>query len=209
MGLVSYDTQSRVEEFLDDGDTYVDIRSNPITSDYSAVNTIQRHKQAGHYYSTTAMGYGIRDARELLLGDPDDPSNNGHARSGARPTMIIMTDGQTNQAPNGWKLPPGWDWDNWTDYDGDGYADYSTSDFKEQYAFWEATEAIKKGVTIHTMSVGINADRSLMKAIAFAGSGVWMDVPGGSTVFQMETQLKLAFKQIAANVPPAKLIYDD
>jgi hypothetical protein len=209
VGLISYDTYSRVEDFLDEDDAYVDLRDNPITNEYSAIDTIQRHKQAGHYYSTTAMGYGLRDARELLLGDPDDPNDNGAARFGARPTIIVMTDGQTNQAPNGWGLPTGWDWNAWTDYDGDGHADYSTSNTNKQYAFWEAVQAIESGVTIHTMSVGVNADRNLMKAIAFAGGGIWMDVPGGSTVLEMEAQLQSAFKQIAAKVPPAKLIYDD
>jgi hypothetical protein len=209
VGLVSYDMYSRVEDFLDEDDVYIDIRDNPITSDYAAIDVIQRHKQAGHYYSTTAMGSGIRDARELLLGDPDNPDDQGAARFGARPTIIIMTDGQTNQAPDGWALPTGWDWNAWTDYNGDGDADYSTSNTQKQYAFWEATEAINNGVTIHTMTVGVNADRELMQAIAFAGSGIWMDVPGGATVLDMEAQLQAAFKQIAAHVPPAKLIYDD
>jgi len=142
-----------------------------------------------------------------LIGDPSDPSNNGYARYGARPTMIIMTDGQTNQGPGNWSLPSGWDWSDWTDYDDDGDSDYSTSDKKKQYAFWEATEAIQQGVTIHTMSVGVDADRDLMEAIAFAGNGVWMNVPGGTTVAQMESELMDAFRQIAAKVPPAKLIY--
>jgi hypothetical protein len=208
IGLVSYGGYSQMEFVLNDGDAFVDVTSNPITSDYNAIDTIQRHKQAGHYDAWTGMGYGIRDAKEMLIGDPSDPSDNGYTRYGARPTMIIMTDGQTNQGPSGWSLPPGWNWSDWTDFDGNGSADYTTSDTKKQYAFWEATEAIRRGVTIHTMSVGANADRDLMEAIAFAGSGVWMNVPGGSSVAEMESQLLDAFRQIAANVPPAKLIYD-
>ncbi|HRX82562.1 MAG TPA: hypothetical protein P5307_26025, partial [Pirellulaceae bacterium] len=82
-------------------------------------------------------------------------------------------------------------------------------DKKKQYAFWEATEAIRSGVTVHTMSVGVDADRDLMEAIAFAGNGVWMNVPGGTTVTQMEEELIDAFRQIAAKVPPAKLIYSE
>jgi hypothetical protein len=95
------------------------------------------------------------------------------------------------------------------DYNGDGSADYSTANSKKMYAFWEATEAIRGGVTVHTMSVGAGADRDLMEAIAFAGSGIWIDVPGGSTVAAMEEQLLDAFRQIAAKVPPAKLVYSD
>ena len=29
---------------------------------------------------------------------------------GARPTMLLMTDGQTNQKPSGWSLPAGFSW---------------------------------------------------------------------------------------------------
>jgi hypothetical protein len=207
VGLVSYGGYAQTELVLDDGDAYVNITSNPITDVYSDIDTIQRHKQAGHYSGWTGMGYGIKDAKELLIGDPSDPSDNGNVRYGARPTMIVMTDGQTNQGPSGWSLPSGWDWAEWTDYDGDGDADYSTSNSKKQYAFWEATEAIRGGVTVHAMSVGAGADRDLMEAIAFAGSGVWIDVPGGTTVAQMEDDLIAAFRQIAAKVPPSKLVY--
>lgn len=209
VGLVSYGGYSQVETVLNDGDASVDISDDPITGVYADIDTIQKHKQAGHYDGWTGMGYGIKDAKEMLIGDPSDPSNNGYARYGARPTMIIMTDGQTNQGPGNWNLPSGWDWADWTDFDGDGDADYWTSDKKKQYAFWEATEAIRSGVTVHTMSVGIDADRDLMEAIAFAGNGVWMNVPGGTTVAQMEEELIDAFRQIAAKVPPAKLIYSE
>lgn len=209
LGLVSYGGYSKLEQVLNDGDAYVDVRSNPITSDMAAIDTIQRHKQAGHYDGWTGMGYGIKDARELLLGADNDPDDEGHIRYGARPTMIIMTDGQTNQGPSNWSLPSDFKWSDWTDYDGDGAADYSTSNSKKQYAFWQATEAIRRGVTVHTMSVGAGADRNLMRAIAFAGEGVWMDVPGGSSVSDMEDQIMDAFRQIAAKVPPAKLVFDD
>jgi len=209
IGLVSYCGYSQVETVLNDGDAYVDISSDPITGVYSDLDTILQHKQAGHYNGWTGMGYGIKDAKEMLIGDPSDSNDNGYARYGARPTMIIMTDGQTNQGPSNWSLPSGWDWADWTDYDSDGDADYSTTDTKKKYAFWEATEAIRNGVTVHTMSVGADADRDLMKAIAFAGSGVWMDVPGGTTVAEMEEQLIDAFRQIAAKVPPPKLIYSE
>jgi hypothetical protein len=59
------------------------------------------------------------------------------------------------------------------------------------------------------MSVGANADREMMEAIAFIGSGLWIHIPGGSTVSEMEEQVLAAFSQIAANVPPAKLVYND
>ena len=78
-----------------------------------------------------------------------------------------------------------------------------------EYAFYQAREAINAGFTVHTLTVGADADRSLMKAIAFAGKGEWVDVPGGSTIQEMEEQMKEAFAKIAAKLPPPKLINAD
>ncbi len=208
VGLVSYGKWAVKEMTHSDGEINIDITADPITSDYATIDTIQRRHQAGDYSGWTGMGDGILNARELLVGDPNDPSDEGHSRYGARPTMIIMTDGQTNQGPSGWSLPGGFNWADWTDYDGDGNADYSTSNWKKQYSFWEATQAIELGITLHTMAVGQNADRDLMEAIAFAGGGIFISVPGGATVADMESQLLDAFRDIASKVPPAKLVYE-
>ncbi len=208
VGLVSYGKWAVKEWTHYDGEVDIDITANPITSDYATIDAIQRRHQAGHYSGWTGMGDGILNARELLVGDANDPNDDGYSRYGARPTMIIMTDGQTNQGPSGWSLPGDFDWAEWTDYDGDGIADYSTSNWKKQYSFWEATEAIKRGITLHTMAVGAGADRDLMEAIAFAGSGIFISVPGGSTVAEMESQLLDAFRNIASQVPPAKLVFE-
>ena len=200
LGLVSYDSSSRVESFLDDGEAYIDITSDPITTDYASIDTIQRHKQAGHYQTYTGMGYGVLEATELLA---------EKGRYGARPTILLMTDGLANRKPSGWSLPGDFNWAEWTDFDDDGTADYTTGDTYKQYAFWEVTQAIARGYTVHTMSVGTGADRNLMEAIAGASGGEWIDVPGGSTVAEMEDQLLAAFGRIASQVPPAKLVYDD
>ncbi len=202
IGLVTYDSTSRVETGLTD-DGYpesVDLGTDLITDDHLAIDTIQRHKQAGHYEVFTGLGYGIKDGRDLL---------ESHGRYGARPTLLVMTDGNANRSPSGWSLPGNWDWAELTDYDGDGSADYTTSNKNKQYAFYEAKQAIDRGYKIHTLTVGQGADRNLMEAIAFAGGGIWMDVPGGSTVQEMEQQMLDAFAQIAANVPPAKLANDN
>ena len=142
------------------------------------------------------------------MGDPTVPNDHGFSRYGARPTLIVMTDGVTNQAPSGWSMPAGFNWKDWTDYDGNGVADYTTTDINKKYAFYEATEAIKRGCTIHTVGVGADADTALLKAIAFAGKGIFIDVPGGSTIAEMKQQMLDAFSQIAAKVPPAQLIYE-
>ncbi|MFK7777532.1 MAG: VWA domain-containing protein [Gimesia sp.] len=201
IGLVTYDDSSRVESVLnDDGvlDT-VDLGDELITNHYEDIDMIQRHKQASHYAPYTGMGYGIRDARELLQ---------SHGRVGARPTILVMTDGNANRSPSGWSLPGSWDWDEVTDFNDDGLADYATSSRDKQYAFWQAVEAANLGYTVHTMTVGEGADRNLMKAIAKACNGIWIDAPGGSTIDDMQAQLLVAFGQIAANVPPAKLLAD-
>lgn len=208
VGLVSYGAWAVQEMKHYDGEVDIDISDNPITNDYATINTIQRRHQAGDYSGWTGMGDGILKARELLVGDPDDANDDGYSRYGARPTMIIMTDGQTNQGPSGWSMPADFDWNEWTDYDGDGVADYTTSNWKKEYSFWEATEAIKRGITLHTLAVGQGADRELMEAIAFAGGGIYIDVPGGSSVAELESQLIDAFRNIASSVPPAKLVYE-
>jgi len=208
IGLVSYGTYAVWEDSHHDGEVSIDVSSDPITGDFEAINTIQRRHQAGHYDVYTGIGDGVLKAREMLVGADGDPNDDGHARYGARPTIILMTDGQANRMPSGWSMPAGFDWDDWTDYDGDGESDYSTGDSQKKYAFWEATECIRRGITIHTMAVGAGADRELMKAIAFAGSGVSISVPGGATIAEMEEQMLEAFGQIAAKVPPAQLVYE-
>jgi hypothetical protein len=197
LGIATYDETSRVESSLNFDGYNIDISSNPITASYSELNAIQTHRQAGHYDLYTAMGAGILEGRLLL---------EQHARYGSKPTLLIMTDGQANRSPSGWSAPADWSWSALTDYDGDGDADYTTSDVHKKYAFYQAREAINKGYTLHTLTVGIDADRDLMKAIAFAGKGVWVDVPGGASVQEMEQQMLAAFAQVAAKLPPPKLI---
>lgn len=199
VGIVSYDDDSRVEHTLNEGGEYASLSGNWISDDYRSLDTIQRHKQASHYGTFTAMGFGVEEANQLLI---------EHARHGARPTIVLMTDGNANRYPDRWSLPNNWDWDKHTDYDGDGRSDYTTHDRSKQYAIWEAVEAHKRGVTIHTLSVGADADREVMSAIANACGGIHISVPGGSTIAELEAQMLDAFAQIAARVPPPQLVYD-
>jgi hypothetical protein len=199
LGMVDYATSAVIETSLDDGDDYVDLGSDWITPNFDDIDTIQSHKQANHYSNTTNIGDGLKQARELLA---------NHKRYGARPTILLMTDGQANEYDS-FSMPDGFDWDDWTDYDGDGNADYSTSNNSKKYAFYQAITAINEGITIHTLSVGAGADTDLMQAIAHAGGGISITVPGGSTIADMEAEVELAFTQIAAKVPPPKLVYDE
>jgi Flp pilus assembly protein TadG len=201
VGLVTYASEARREEALDnmgDGET-ADLAGVLITDDYAAIDVIQRHKQAAHYSSSTALGDGIKVARELLA---------EQARAGARPVIFVMTDGNANVKPDGWSMPGGWDWSEVTDFDGNGTADYTTSDSKKQYAFYQAKKAIDQGYMLHTLTVGQNADRSLMGALAQSSGGVWIDVPGGSSIEDMTAEMKAAFREIAGKVPPPRLVHE-
>jgi Flp pilus assembly protein TadG len=205
VGWVAYGQWAVQQKTYYDGEVNVDISSNPITPDYTTVNTMITRHQAGELNGWTAMGDGVKKGRELLVGTGG--SDVGYTRVGAQPTMLVMTDGMTNQKPSGWTLPSSFHWSDWTDYDGNGTADYTTTDSYKKYAFWEATEAIKKGIVIHTLAVGNDADRNLMKAIAFASGGVYINVPGDGVEY-MRAGLLDAFAQIAGKVPPPKLVYD-
>jgi Flp pilus assembly protein TadG len=207
LGLVGYGEWAEVVDSFSDGEISVNISGNPITPEYQVIDSMQLRHQAGEFNGQTAMGDGILKARHLLVGTGGD--DEGYSRYGARPTMILMTDGQTNELPSGWSLPPGFSWAQWTDYDGDGAANYSTTNNYKRYAFWEATEAIKRGITIHTIALGVEADRDLIRAIAFAGGGVFIDVPPHTSISQMEEQLSAAFSQLAAKVPAAQLLYEE
>jgi len=202
VGLVSYDTHHRVEDSLSgSGMPSVDISDEPITNDYQAIRDIIEHKQAGHYYYATNIGGGLKDAKQLLI---------DHGRIGARPTILLMTDGNSNTIDSGESttLPSDWDWDELFDYDGDGEGDYYTSDGQKRYVLKIAKQCLDQGFTIHTIAMGADADRDLMRAIAFLGNGTFVDVPGGQSVSDMEADVMAAFHEIAAFVPPAQLLND-
>ena len=202
VGLVSYDSSSRVEDELDEADlsVSVDLGSNRITDELWKIDVIQRHKQAAHYYSSTGLGYGIKDARELMDAD---------RRYGARPALLVMTDGNANRSPSGWSLPGWWNWTDVTDWDNDGTPNYTTSNKHKQYAMYQAKLCIDEGYLLHTMSVGSDSDGDLMEAIALSSGGVWIPTPGGATIDDLRDQLLEAFAKIAAAVPPARLAHEE
>ncbi len=208
IGVVSYGSYAVWETDHNDGEVDLDLSSDPISDDYASVDTIQRRHQAGHYDVFTNIGDGVLKAREMLVGKDSDANDTGHSRYGARPTIILMTDGNANRRPNNWSLPGGFKWSDWTDYDGNGSADYSTSDKNIQYAFWEVTKAAERGITVHTIAVGASADRDFMRAAAFAGKGLFVNVPGGATIAELEDQMLEAFGRIASKVPPAQLVFE-
>ena len=105
-------------------------------------------------------------------------------------------------------MPSDWDWDELFDYDGDGEGDYYASDGQKRYVLKIAKQCLDQGFTIHTIAMGADADRDLMRAIAFLGKGTFVDVPGGQSVSDMEADVMAAFHEIASFVPPAQLLND-
>ena len=196
VGAVSYDVASRREQSLNYDGYSIDVSSNPISANYESVRQIVRHRQAAHWSSNTNIGGGIVCGKQML----DDSK-----RLGTQPTLLIMTDGQPTAQDSGWTFPSDWNWGMF-DYDGDGSGDYYTEDSDALYALMRAKECVDAGYTIHTMTVGLGADPSLMKAIAHMGKGITIVVPGDQSVAEMEEEVIAGFQKIAAFVPPAKLV---
>lgn len=217
LGLVTYATTSRVETGLwDDGaDETIDLGDEHLTEDVMAINTIQRHKQPAHYNPATGIGYGVNDAVGLL---------DAQGRYGAQKAILLMTDGQSNQYPSGFgsdSLPADWDWDEITDFDGDGEADvvinssYTSGGNGDGnwraalHSFYEAKKARDAGYIVHTISMGDGADTTLMSAIAQMSGGEYVHIASGTTNEDMEAELETAFAILAGQVPPARLVIDE
>lgn len=202
LGLVSYDSLHRVEDFLDDGHSYVDLTGQPVTDRYIDLDTILQHKQAAHYYSATNIGGGLMEARQLLQ---------THGRSSARPTILLMTDGVPT-AYGDYTIPADFSW-KLIDYDHDQAADYSIqgsdpSYDAKMYAITKAFEARQAGITIHTLTVGDGADQDLMRAIAHLGGGKSHHVPDGLSGADFEAAVGAALQRLSAVVPPPRLLRD-
>ena len=80
--------------------------------------------------------------------------------------------------------------------------------FVDSLFFFSTLSNCAARITLNTMCVGNGADSSLMEAIAFAGGGIFINVPGGTTTSEMESELIVAFQNVAAKLPPPKLIFD-
>lgn len=201
LGLVTYDTTARWETKMNrpaDG-VNVDVSADPIEQHYAELATIQHHHSAGYYKESTNIGDGILKARQMLQ---------AHRRYAARPVIFLMTDGKSRKNPSNFSLPGDWNWDELFDYDDDGSADYSTSSKPNQYALVEAKAAVENGFQIHALSVGAGAERDFMEAVAHLGGGEYIDVPGGTSVAEMEAELKEAFVKIAGLMPPPRLLVE-
>ncbi len=104
-----------------------------------------------------------------------------HARPRSSRLMVLMTDGEANE--------PG---------------DAATA---KAAVITEANLAKANKIKILTISLGLGADTSLMQQVADITGGVHFNVPGGSSITAVESQLHTVFREIA-NSRTLKLISD-
>lgn len=104
-----------------------------------------------------------------------------HARPRASRLMVLMTDGEANE--------PG---------------DAATA---KAAVLAEANAAKSEKIKILTISLGAGADMSLMQQVADITGGEHFNVPGGSSIAAVQTQLEQVFRKIA-NSRTLKLITD-
>ncbi len=200
VGAVRFDLTAAREVVLNYDGYNIDLTANPVSNNFESVRQIVRHRQAAHYGGNTNIGAGIHQGRLML-----DASK----RAGTRPTLLVMTDGEPTSQDSGWTMPSNWNWNTLFDYDGDGVANYTTSNSNAIYGLVRAKEAVDAGYTIHTMTVGLGGDPTYMKAVAHLGGGISITVPGNQTVAEMEADVLAAFQKIASFVPPARLVKPD
>lgn len=74
---------------------------------------------------------------------------------------------------------------------------------KLTYSLYQAKLAADQNIVVHTLCVGAGADTSLLKAIAKISGGYDMVVEGGTSVSDMESNLREAFAVLDGQVPPA------
>lgn len=198
LGFVCY-ADTAVDETTLNYDGYnINLSSNPICNQFANLRQIVGHRQAAHYTNNTNIGDGIGRGKLML---------DNSKRPGTRPTIVLMTDGLANRNSS-YSMPNSWNWNTLFDYDGNGVADYSSSNAAAQYTLVKAKEAVDAGYTIHCLTVGLGADQELMTAIAWLGRGIYIHVPGNQSVADMEADVLAAFNRIAAFVPPARLVND-
>lgn len=140
------------------------ILERSLAQDFDQLESISRHRQAGHYDPFTNIGAGLREAWMEL---------DQNARPGAFKMIVLMTDGIANRPSSD---PIG-------------------------YVLDQVAECQSRKYPVITISLGANADTSLMQQVADMTGGVHFNIPGGQTVAQYEAALKDTFRKIAEKRP--------
>ncbi|MCA9151233.1 MAG: TadE/TadG family protein [Planctomycetales bacterium] len=85
--MQSLDTDDRIALAVFNSSSGDALIERELEQEFDEIDTISRHRQAGHYHGNTNLGAGLRVAWEEL----DD-----NAREGAFKMVVLMTDGQPN-----------------------------------------------------------------------------------------------------------------
>ena len=88
-----YDTKDRLALAVYNSSGGVGQLEVPLTTNFAAVRSSTRAKQAGHYHGWTNIGGGLQTAREHLQAE---------ARTGAFKMIVLLTDGVTNWTASGY-----------------------------------------------------------------------------------------------------------
>lgn len=143
-----------------------------LTDDLQSIPDTLYARQAGHYDSTTNIGGGLHQAISEL--------SSGRARPNAKKVILLLSDGLPNIDESG-------------NYVGDGA--FAATD----WALRQAQEAADMGCTIHTISVGSAADRTLMQEIAAIGGGTEFYAAGNPEEYS--EQLRDIFRTLGGKRP--------
>ena len=65
----------------------------------------------------------------------------------------------------------------------------------------KANAAAAAKIKIVTISVGLLADKALMQQVADIGGGIHFNVPAGTSIATVRTQLQAVFREIASSRP--------
>ena len=141
-----------------------------LTNNYALVSDRLNEMQAGYYDGWTNMGGGIQRAIEELT--------SSRARPISRKVMILLTDGWANVNVNG------------------GAGDYVGG---EAYARNMVSQAASLGIRVFAVSVGSDADTSLMEDLAQMGSGEHFHAEG--SISNYSSQLEQIFATLGGTRP--------
>jgi hypothetical protein len=173
----------------------INLTSNPICSNHSAVADLCDAKQSGHCGTGCNPCGGIKCAQHMLTDS---------SRAGCQKTIVVVSCSTPICEDRTVSVPSGWDWNKEWDYNHDGVADYSTTGFNKACAVVQAKEAAKSGCTVHTIAVGNQCDTALMKAIAHVGCGKAQTVPQSSDPVVMNTNVRSCFQKVSTATPSCK-----
>jgi len=143
-----------------------------LTTNFDSVDTISKHRQAGHYHNYTNIGGGLRKAYDQLK------DNGGAARPNAFRMVVLMTDGLANY------------------YNGGVNEAAARQDLLNA-----AQSCANEGIPVITICLGAGADTAVMEQVAQMTGGRTFVVPGGQTGAQYAAELTEVFKAIADSRP--------